>query len=607
MSSAKPQNGDSPGGATAGDATAAMRTDEVLLAGTASARPAHVWLPPTAGRMQELLPHYQFLGMIGMGGMGAVYKARHVALDRFVAVKILPPDMDRSGASNFAERFKQEARTMARLAHPCIVNVFDFGQTADGQLYFVMEFVDGTDVQKMIRAQKKLAPEQALTIAAHVCDALTYAHRHGVIHRDIKPANVLIDGEGRIKIADFGLAKATDPQHASDLTRSDIALGTPHFIAPEAMTAGMEVDHRADLYAVGVMLYNMLTGDLPSGMFKLPSQKTACDLRCDQIVARALDPDRESRYQSAADIRKDIDAIIPTPALRGSDTATGLDAKQTSPGDLTAPKTAPPSLKQTPAQEPAATETRKSAPIPKRRRSGIVIVSVILIAGMGIYSFNNRSGRNRARAGHLSAEPAFFSTGQPAPKQNSLAESPPAVEYPPAKNWTDDTAMLRRDGVGDGSLAADGDAFAVAKNTMLYLADGRKFHDAAIRIVFSGPPVIALMMRVNSVNRYAARINSGNALLSVFDSIARKDQKVLSHRVIAPRYDPATDHEMVFAVRGNSLALWIDGHEAGTARDESLASGPVGIFTPSDEIASGCRIKKVEFSELNGSAAAAKN
>jgi serine/threonine protein kinase len=276
---------------------------------------SNAWVPPALDALQQMLPQYQFISMLGAGGMGAVYKAMQTSLDRLVAIKILPPGLEDGSGANFTERFKQEAKTMAKLSHPCIVHVHDFGQMADGQFYFVMEFIEGTDVQKMIQANKKLSPDDALAITAHVCDALAYAHEHGIVHRDIKPANVLISAEGVVKIADFGLAKAVDHKSV-ELTRANYAMGTPQFMAPETMYGDVKVDGRADLYAVGVMLHNMLTGEIPTGMFKLPSKKVGCDPRFDKIVAKAMQEDREQRYQTAHQIRKDLDTILATPSRR---------------------------------------------------------------------------------------------------------------------------------------------------------------------------------------------------------------------------------------------------------------------------------------------------
>jgi len=215
----------------------------------------------------------------------------------------------------FVARFKNEARTMAKMNHPAIVHVYDFGETTDGQLYIVMEYIDGTDVAKMIQSQGKLPPEHALAITAHVCDALQYAHTHGVVHRDIKPANILLNMEGQVKVADFGLAKTADTSQAG-LTKTNMAMGTPDFVAPETLTPGMSIDGRADLYAVGVMLYNMLTGQVPRGAFRMPSVTYATDMRFDKIIAKAMEMDREFRYQTSLDLRRDLDVILTTPLAK---------------------------------------------------------------------------------------------------------------------------------------------------------------------------------------------------------------------------------------------------------------------------------------------------
>ncbi|WP_206170961.1 serine/threonine-protein kinase [Phragmitibacter flavus] len=266
--------------------------------------------------MQSLLPQYEFIALIGRGGMGAVYKARQKSLDRIVAIKVLPGDILDENDANFVQRFQNEAKTMARMNHPAIVDVYDFGETREHLLYFVMEYVEGTDVADLVKARGKLSPQVALTIAAHVCDALSYAHNRGVIHRDIKPANVLIDRDGQVKVADFGLAKAVDQDGLSGLTSTRMTMGTPDYAAPEALMLGISADHRADLYAVGVMLYHMLTGEIPRGRFKGASTKVSSDPRFDDIINHAMETEREDRYQSAAEIRQDLDKILTAPLVR---------------------------------------------------------------------------------------------------------------------------------------------------------------------------------------------------------------------------------------------------------------------------------------------------
>jgi serine/threonine protein kinase/thiol-disulfide isomerase/thioredoxin len=275
------------------------------------------WQPPTVEELQLRLPSYQINSLLGRGGMGAVYLGAQTHLDRAVAIKIMPPieDDDQEGM-DFSARFKNEAKAMAKLNHPGIVKVFDFGETADGLLYIVMEFIEGTDVAQMLKQQERLPAEHALAITAHVCDALQYAHARGIVHRDIKPANVMVGYDGVVKVADFGLAKMHRAGE-SGLTRSGMALGTLHYMAPEALMLGSSVDGRADVYAMGVMLYQMLTGRLPQGIFKMPSQIVpGLDPRYDGIVAKALREDRELRQQSAAELRADLDGILSRPIAK---------------------------------------------------------------------------------------------------------------------------------------------------------------------------------------------------------------------------------------------------------------------------------------------------
>ncbi len=270
------------------------------------------WQPPALEEMQAMLPQYKFVALLGRGGMGAVYKAVQVSLGREVAIKVLPADLCEDEEANFVERFKSEARLMAKLNHPAIVDVYEFGETADGLLYLAMEFIDGTDVARMILSQGRLDPKHALAITAQVCDALACAHQSGIIHRDIKPANILIADDGTVKVADFGLAKLSDPA-LSGLTKTNMAVGTPDFVAPEALIPGMLLDGRADLYSLGVTLYQMLTGELPRGLWSMPGEKAGVDPRFDAIIRKALQTDREARYSSAWEIRQELDLILTTP------------------------------------------------------------------------------------------------------------------------------------------------------------------------------------------------------------------------------------------------------------------------------------------------------
>ena len=307
--------------------------------------PSGRFVPPEPVELARHFPQLEILELLGQGGMGAVYKARQRRLHRLVALKILPPEV--AGDPTFAERFTREAQALAQFNHPHVVTVHDFGHVpaplaplagrgagGEGLFYFIMEFVDGVNLRQML-AGGNLEPRQALAIVPQICEALQYAHDDGVVHRDIKPENILIDKKGRVKIADFGLAKLLRPSSlpsppggegsgvrgpASDyrLTGSQQVMGTPHYMAPEQMERPLSVDHRADIYSLGVVFYEMLTGELPLGRFAPPSQKVQIDVRLDEVVLRSLEKEPERRYQHASDVKTDLESIsrtaqIPSP------------------------------------------------------------------------------------------------------------------------------------------------------------------------------------------------------------------------------------------------------------------------------------------------------
>jgi predicted Ser/Thr protein kinase len=265
---------------------------------------------PAAEELAKSFPQLEILELLGKGGMGAVYKARQRGLDRLVALKILPPDVSADAA--FSERFTREAKALARLSHPNIVGVFDSGQV-NGLYFFLMEYVDGVNLRQALRAGN-LKPAEALKIVPQICDALQFAHDEGVVHRDIKPENILLDRRGRVKIADFGLAKLFKDKADEGLTGTHQIMGTPHYMAPEQVRGTRDVDHRADIYSLGVTFYEMLTGELPLGRFPPPSKKVQIDVRLDEVVLRTLEVEPEKRYQHASDIKTEVDQITSSPA-----------------------------------------------------------------------------------------------------------------------------------------------------------------------------------------------------------------------------------------------------------------------------------------------------
>ncbi len=262
--------------------------------------------PPSTAELDTLIPAYKFLEFIECGGMGAVYKAVQKSLNRTVAVKLLP-QVHRHRAT-FSDRFKREAHALAALNHPHIVAVHDFGETPDGQMYYAMEFVPGMDLQQLLRRAPP-GPKQIFKIITQVCEALQFAHERGIVHRDIKPANILIDERGNVKVADFGLVKVIGPQ-ADNYTASGATLGTPDYIAPEALDHGGKIDHRADIYSLGVMIYELLTGHVPKGTWEPPSACSGSDKRIDVVVSTAMQNNPEKRYQHVSDMSQVLEKLL---------------------------------------------------------------------------------------------------------------------------------------------------------------------------------------------------------------------------------------------------------------------------------------------------------
>lgn len=364
-----------PSGALAGLCPACL-LKQGAAADTVTEARQPAFIPPTIAELAPLFPQLEILELIGKGGMGAVYQARQKQLDRLVALKILPPGI---GADpTFAERFAREAKALAKLNHPGIVTLFEFGVAAgilpagepgfqpgrksggvsegvesseaaasstahpggkmppstSGRMpaatslyYFLMEFVDGVNLRQLLHAGRVSARE-ALAIVPQICDALQFAHDQGIVHRDIKPENILLDRRGRVKVADFGLAKivaAVCDRHSleksaasqrqsqtvatENLTDAGKVMGTPQYMSPEQIHAPGEVDHRADIYALGVVFYQMLTGELPGKKIEPPSRKVSIDVRLDEVVLRALEQKPELRYQQASVLKTQVETI----------------------------------------------------------------------------------------------------------------------------------------------------------------------------------------------------------------------------------------------------------------------------------------------------------
>lgn len=359
---------------------------------------------PSVEELGALLPQYEIVRIIAIGGMGAVYLARQISLDRWVAIKVLPVSAAESPGDT--QRFITEARAMARLVHPHIVAVFDFGQTIDGHLYLVMEFVEGDDLHRRTRSGE-ITLERARQIVIQLCDALQFAHNHGVAHRDIKPANVLINKDWQVKVADFGLARELTAASNPD----EPEYGTPDYTAPERLVAGAEVDHRADIYALGVVMHEMLTGQTPRSAGadagkNLPEGFAG-------VISKCLMHDPERRFQSAAEVKAALLAAlraVNSDKLQTADVATGSH------------RTAPAPIRRRPQLSPWKRVMRILGPI------GWGIASVALLAGLVFIVLQNTE-----KPAPVVAETRTATPVEPAETPDSTPTPSPQPEAPMAE------------------------------------------------------------------------------------------------------------------------------------------------------------------------------
>jgi len=273
--------------------------DHPALAATGPRMPC-----PDLAQLSGQLPQYEFQELLGGGATGWVYRARQKSLDRWVAIKLLPNlPVDRNDA---VARFQQEAQILARLNHPRIVTVFDYGVTDDAR-YLVMELVAGPTLREEMSAAA-FDPAEGVRVIDEVCEAIVLAHSRGIAHRDLKPENVIFESSertGHIKVADFGISRLIgEVQHPVVSTRTSLVLGTPYYVAPEQIKGGAAPDHRADIFAIGVMLYELLTGQLPMGRFARPSQISSAPAAIDAVVMRCLESDPNRRFPDVASLRR---------------------------------------------------------------------------------------------------------------------------------------------------------------------------------------------------------------------------------------------------------------------------------------------------------------
>ena len=284
--------------------------------------PPRTYRLPTIAELSPLFPDLEILELVGTGGMGCVFKARQKKLDRIVAIKILPREL--ASDELFAERFGREARAMARLNHPNIVAIHDFGQVGD--MYFLtMEYMDGMNLRELIEADL-LTPQKSLAVFTQVSNALAFAHSEGVVHRDIKPENILFNKQGHVALADFGLARLAMDSHCEiSITQTRQAMGTLNYMAPEQYENPKSVDHRADIYAMGILLYEMMTGKIPRGSFPPVSSLCPNAPDVDHVINKSLQVSPDDRYQDLNSLMSELgDEPVPSLALNDNGTLTNF-------------------------------------------------------------------------------------------------------------------------------------------------------------------------------------------------------------------------------------------------------------------------------------------
>ena len=351
---------------------------------------------PSPEHLADLLPQYDIDSFIAKGGMGAVYKGQQSALEREVAIKVLPKEIGEN--QEFRESFATEAKAMARLNHPNLIGVFDFGDV-EGMPYIVMEYVDGSSLYEAAW-NEEIDRHQAVTITKAICDGLAHAHDHDIAHRDIKPANILLTAKGEPKIGDFGLA------HAADSDQPGLVMGTPGYTAPEVFEDPNQAGPLADIYSVGVILHQLLTGIDPTESQQPPAQPSG-NLRLDAIWRKATHHNPAQRYQNVSEMATDLENCSSglrrgTPAIKRASTADAAPTAKRKPviGPAPTAKRTPvigaaPATKQTTVLKaaPAAQKTPAISPAPQATPSPVsptpapsggnpIITKVIIIIGL---------------------------------------------------------------------------------------------------------------------------------------------------------------------------------------------------------------------------------
>jgi hypothetical protein len=498
---------------------------------------------PLPEDLAKLLPEgtYTVQSFLGQGGMGAVYRGTQVRLQRQVAIKIMCRDQGRD--HGFEERFRREALALAQLNHPNIVNVIDYGEAGPDYLYIVMEFVDGTDLVGVIRSGQ-MTQETALKLLPQICDALQFAHDNGIVHRDIKPANILLTRDGRIKMADFGLAKRFDV-NSTFQTQTGAGMGTPDYAAPEQFDPNGNVDHRADIYALGVMIYQMVTGQLPRGAWKPPSEKADVDAHWDKIVSHALQTDPSDRYASVSEIKSDISSILLPISGQGAVTGSAVSRKSGFSGTLGGSTSVL-------TQAGGRSATMAQAPAPPRSKKPLLfgLAGALMIAAGGYFAWDK-----------------FAAEVRPISVTNPAASATPALP-PPIRLWDAADKLRKQPGVAWEDDALRLDDVEVAR---VFPLVQRLAVKTSIRVNPDTEGVkLGLKQRSRDEGTYFLYVDFANANLALL--IAGQDkQRHLKLWKMPRQYRPGEWLPVELRVVDGEISVSLEGKLLGTVRDSALS------------------------------------
>jgi serine/threonine protein kinase len=523
------------------------------------------WKVPPLEEVGQWFPQFQILGFLGRGGMGAVYKASQNSLDRTVAIKLLPSEIGKE--SDFAVRFQREARTLARLKSPRIVTVYDSGTAAGDHSFFVMEFIEGPTLANLIGSGLLTLP-QALEIFLDVCEGIAAAHKQGVVHRDIKPSNVLIDHEGRAKITDFGIARLMQPDQLG--MTSGVIFGTKDYMAPEQLESAA-VDHRADIYALGVMLYEMLCRQVPRGQIDPPSTRAGVDPRLDGIVSKAMQNAPDRRYGTVQEMVTEVRTV-------------SAESQTFNMGKVKTPA---------PGVDDSVTLQPPAAPMPTgvfeqehfARRWGLSLL-VLLAAALVI----GAAMMNQAKGGKATPVPIAAMAAPTPPETDSTADS---------ENWHDWLAE-QGEKLPEG-LVPTGNGYVTRTATSkegIYLVVGPTMRDQALRITYSAASDnsdadMQLILRCSPDFKclYRAHSYSAEWLLLRRDENGKLD--TLSTIPKTPDMKKTGLRTVEFRAVGEALNFYFNGKLRGTAHDVHFGQGRARLLC-----GQGLVLHKIEYLDL---------